>query len=45
MEPMKKVEVVVDSVYLNRVLDILERLWPRTWLHIGLDLPPALKAS
>ncbi len=25
MEPMKKVEVVVDSVYLNRVLDILER--------------------
>ena len=25
MEPMKKVEVVVDCVYLNRVLDILER--------------------
>jgi len=25
MEPMKKVEVVVDSVYLNRVLDILDR--------------------
>ena len=25
MEPMKKVEVVVDRAYLNRVLDILER--------------------
>lgn len=25
MEPMKKVEVVVDSVHLNKVLEILER--------------------
>lgn len=26
MKPMKKVEVVIDSVYLSRVLDILERV-------------------
>ncbi|MFN7065339.1 MAG: P-II family nitrogen regulator [Aquificaceae bacterium] len=25
MEPMKKVEIVIDSVFLNKVLEVLER--------------------
>ncbi len=25
MKPMKKVEVVIDSIYLSRVLDVLEK--------------------